>query len=495
MVSIIMPPTLVVRAWASAGAGFGHLIRCGALAQAWADMGGRVVVVSEGYWPAATASIQSSRVRLMRSLSPSGSIADAVHVAEVSASLGAQWTVLDGYLFDAVYQSVLVDAGCRVATLDDYGQGSAHLGELVVDHNLGSGSSDYADLKGSQALLAGGAYCLLRSGFRAVADEHRQRVHSPRKVLVSLGGVHQTRLLTLLVESVASSLTPPVRITVLSRAMRRTRTVSAPHGVSIEWRPFVEDMPTLLMSHDIAVSAAGSTTWELLCAGLGMVLFVQATNQARVAQQVASHGLGTVLGELSQVLQDPSLSARLSPAIRREFGRRREAGAYSARPDGWGADRVATHLMGSQVRLRLATKSDAPILRAWRNDPKTVSMSSEARLVSSHEHSHWVSEMLASPDVAMFLGLDSDDIPVGVVRFTPGSAHSEEVHVIVAPKRRNRGLGGQMCCDLPCCAAPARARHDPGLLASSRATRLHGRSLNRPASASSNSPARRAGRS
>jgi spore coat polysaccharide biosynthesis predicted glycosyltransferase SpsG/L-amino acid N-acyltransferase YncA len=407
-------------------------------------MGGRAVIVTEAHRSAAAASIQSSRVRIQGSRSPSGRLADAVNVAGVSESTGAQWTVLDGYLFDAAYQSALIERGCRLATLDDYNVGGDHIGELVLDHNLGSGPSDYPDLEDGQTLLAGSRYCLLRAGFRAVAGEHRQLAPSVPRVLVSLGGVDQTRLLEHLVEEVASSITPPARITVLSPAMKRTRTNSASHGVSIDWKTFVEDMPGLLMSHDVAVSAAGSTTWELLCAGLGMVLFVQAKNQARVAQELSSRGLATVLGELSPALRDPNLSARLSRAIGRELERWRAAGAYSPRPDGYGADRVATHILGSRVRLRDAIESDASILLAWRNDPHTVSMSASCRVVTWGEHRSWLSQMLASPDVVMFVALDADDSPVGVVRFTPYSARSEEVHLAVAPAVRNRGLGGQM---------------------------------------------------
>jgi spore coat polysaccharide biosynthesis predicted glycosyltransferase SpsG len=71
----------------------------------------------------------------------------------------------------------------------------------------------------------------------------------------------------------------------------------------------VGDMAQLMADSDLAIGAAGSTSWERCCLGLPTVLVVLADNQQQVAQGLEQAGA-------VYVLEGPQLiTERLPPAL------------------------------------------------------------------------------------------------------------------------------------------------------------------------------------
>jgi spore coat polysaccharide biosynthesis predicted glycosyltransferase SpsG len=112
-------------------------------------------------------------------------------------------------------------------------------------------------------------------------------------------------------------------------------------------RPWLEvvrdpaDVAAVFDRADAAVSAAGSTTWELCCLGVPSVLLEVAPNQRLVAMTAARSGAAFVAGSLGDV----------GDALRqlaREDVRTRLSARALATVDGQGARRVAKALSGVQ---------------------------------------------------------------------------------------------------------------------------------------------------
>ena len=100
--------------------------------------------------------------------------------------------------------------------------------------------------------------------------------------------------------------------------------------------------------------------------------------------------------------------------------------------------------MAGKIEVRDATTADAPLLRAWRNDPETRRASHNPAAVGEAEHTAWPAASLASPD-RLLLVAQSGDEPVGVVRADrdPG-ADTWELSWTVAPAARGRGVAKAM---------------------------------------------------
>jgi UDP-2,4-diacetamido-2,4,6-trideoxy-beta-L-altropyranose hydrolase len=296
--------TIVVRADASPEIGLGHAMRCLALAQAHRDAGGAVVFAMADPPDAFAARLAAEQIEL--------------RPAETAAA-GADWIVLDGYHFDAAYEREL-RAAARLLVLDDHD--TDHDADLILRQGLGA--------RAGERVLAGSRYALLRREFRTWERAPRPAADPVRRVLVTLGGGDPG----------------PVVDTVLAAAARPDREVqwitgplnprrSAPPGVEVVVD--AADMPERMHWADLAVTAAGSTSWELARVGTPQIAIELADNQRPVAHALAEHGIAVRAGRPADL--DPAALAAaidgLTAERRAEMTRRGRAAI-----DGQGAVRV-----------------------------------------------------------------------------------------------------------------------------------------------------------
>jgi ribosomal protein S18 acetylase RimI-like enzyme len=66
----------------------------------------------------------------------------------------------------------------------------------------------------------------------------------------------------------------------------------------------------------------------------------------------------------------------------------------------------------------------------------------DPRPIDRSTHLAWLADRLASPDARIWIGIDHDEVPVGVVRFERGPDGLAVVSITVAPEARGRGVGG-----------------------------------------------------
>src|SRR5947209_10124385 len=109
------PPRLLFRADADPRMGTGHLMRCLALAQAWLDLGGEATLLTACALPELNARTIAEGVRVEPLAVPAGSDADAERTRTITAELGAEWIVLDGYHFSPEFQRRVRGESLRLA--------------------------------------------------------------------------------------------------------------------------------------------------------------------------------------------------------------------------------------------------------------------------------------------------------------------------------------------------------------------------------------------
>jgi RimJ/RimL family protein N-acetyltransferase len=91
------------------------------------------------------------------------------------------------------------------------------------------------------------------------------------------------------------------------------------------------------------------------------------------------------------------------------------------------------------ARLRPATRGDAELLLAWRNDPDTRAASFQQEPIELEEHLAWLDRRLADPGCALLV-VELDDVPSGSVRLDREDGDVAEIHISLAPQARGRGL-------------------------------------------------------
>ncbi len=424
-------PLLVVRADASAEVGSGHLIRCLALAQAFRDCGGETVLVTRGTPPPELA---DHAVRLPAGVSEESEVAQTVALA---AERQAAWVAVDGYTLPRGLEEALHQRGLRVLSLDDSGTRRAAYADLVLDQT--ATTSAYGDAE----VLLGPEFVLLRRELR-LASVARER--GAERVLVTFGGSDPLRL------------TRPVVERLQERGGFHIRAVVGPHAEALpplEGVEVIVSAPSMvphLVWADLAIGAAGSTTWELAFTGTPSVLVRAAENQRAVVDTATSAGVATAAAPDPAAIVDAlaALAAdRARASLMAENGRRLI--------DGRGALRVVQILREragldtiDELVFHAARAEDSDLLLRLRNDEQTRRNSLDSGEVPLAAHERWLSASLRSPTRRLYV-VHERGAPIGTVRFDqrPGET---ELSWTVAPEARGRGLGRRLLLAARCMA-------------------------------------------
>lgn len=338
---------LLIRVDAGGRAGTGHLMRSLALAHAWAEGGGKAHFAVAQAPAGILQRLTSEGLAVARVRAPAAGVEDAAETAALLRDLGAPWLVVDGYGFGAAYQGALRERGVRLLYVDDYGHIGHYDVDLLLNQNLYATPALYPSRAPRTRLLLGARYAMLRREFRAWRDRARDTAPGARRVLVTMGGSDPDDATTMVLRALATRPEPRLEVLVVLgaanarvEAVRREGAMS-PHGVRV--LTDVRDMPALMAWADLAVTAAGSTCWEMAFMGVPMVAVVLAENQLPIARSLAAAGAARDAG-WAAALEPARLADAIASLAAGADERRRMSERGRAVVDGLGASRVAHEL-------------------------------------------------------------------------------------------------------------------------------------------------------
>lgn len=341
----VIPP-LIVRADAGPRIGVGHLVRSLSLAQAWQDGGGRVILLttSPAGIPAGT-SVDGMDVVSLQAAHPNA--ADAATLERLVAKHPGAWVVCDGYHLDAEYTRRAKRAGARVLVIDDVAHAPLYCADVLLNQNLGAERFEYR-CDGEPSRLFGPRFALLRRAFRAWRGWTRPVLDRAACVLVSVGGGDANDVALTIVRACRRIAVSPLRVAVLVGPFSEvggalSSAADLIDGVRFEMMSNPSDVPRLMAEADVAISASGSTVWELCFMGVPSVLVTVADNQAGIADRLEAIGCATSLGWHTDV--DEARTASVIERLLLDRAVRASMSAHGrALVDGGGAERVAAIL-------------------------------------------------------------------------------------------------------------------------------------------------------
>ena len=222
---------------------------------------------------------------------------DARQTLDVISLLKPEWLVIDHYALDAHWEEYLTAAVGNILVIDDLANRS-HRCELLLDQTYGRSRDDYTALLPSNTMvLCGAKYALLRSEFGEWRGYSlaRRNSYSLKNILITMGGADKDNFTGKVLEALKLSELP--RDCKLTVVMGETAPwVDAVKNVaqSLDWETDVligvTNMAELMADSDLAIGAAGSTSWERCCLGLPSITVVLAENQKYIAKQLSKSG-------------------------------------------------------------------------------------------------------------------------------------------------------------------------------------------------------------
>lgn len=301
---------------ASIHIGTGHVMRCLTLANALTYKGGQCTFICREHTGNLTEQIRSQGHTVHRLPMGADADADLAHgvwlgatqaqdaqaCALILAHLQPDWLVVDHYALDSRWEIALSKYCGKVMVIDDLAD-RPHSCQVLLDQTFGRSTDDYDLLVPADCtLLCGSNYALLRPEFAALRTYSLQRrgQRKLKNLLITMGGVDKdnvtARVLNLLR---ASPLPADCKITVvlgptapwLSEVQQITQTMPLSTTLLVG----VDNMAQLMADSDLAIGAAGASSWERCCLGLPTIMVVLAENQTALASGLAKAGAARVV--------------------------------------------------------------------------------------------------------------------------------------------------------------------------------------------------------
>lgn len=218
------------------------------------------------------------------------------------------WLVVDHYALDARWEQVLRPHVDKIMVIDDLAN-RAHDCDLLLNQNLGSKAADYeGKAPAACKVLTGPEFALLRPEFaahRASSLARRKTAPSITHILVTMGGVDVDNVTGAVLNALTKSHLPEsCRISVVMGAQApwlqqvRAQAATMPHQTGV--LSGISNMAEVMASADLAIGAAGSTSWERCALGLPSITVVLADNQQPIADALVRAGAALVL-ELTSI--------------------------------------------------------------------------------------------------------------------------------------------------------------------------------------------------
>lgn len=343
---------LFIRADSTAHIGTGHVMRCLALAQAWQDQGGEVSFISHCESDALRQRLIDERMNFINISKPHPDPSDLEQTLNILSAKNHQpsancWLVVDGYHFDAGYQKRIKEAGYKFLWIDDYGHADHYYADLVLNQNICADETFYTYRKPYTRLLLGTRYALLRREFKKWQDWQREIPETAINVLVTMGGGDPDNVTMKVVQALKQINIKGLKAKIIvGPANPNLRVLKEEIGNNANFQIVTNatNMPELMAWADVAVSAGGSTCWEMALLGLPNIIMYFADNQRPIAEKLHEYGAALCMGwshqltieGIKQCIEDMLLS------------KKRRSG-YSIKSqdlvDGKGAQRVCCEIL------------------------------------------------------------------------------------------------------------------------------------------------------
>lgn len=334
--------------------------------------------------------------------------------------------------------------GSKIVAIDDLIR--YHDADLLIDQTLGRKTSGYKD-KGCKKVLAGSQYSMLSPQF-AEKREHafeKSKCQNQPKILLTMGGIDALNA-TLISLRVLSLIDADISVLLSPRA---------PHYVEVkEWctkydnvthYDFVENMAELMLEHDIAIGAPGTTSWERACLGLPSIVIPLAKNQIEICEQLVSHKAAIAI---TPDLIESELQTAYQALIQ-DWEYYRTANFHIC--DGRGVRRVGLMIESLLnpdddlgIELCTATQNDIKLVFKWQIHPKTRQYALNSQAPSWKEHSAWMSRKLTNyQDYFYIIKRKTDDMELGVLRLDRLEPNNYLVSVFIEPGYYGKGIASR----------------------------------------------------
>lgn len=330
---------IYIRTDANPKIGMGHIMRCLSIADAAKELGFestfilsddnvQSMVISRGYQTI----ILHSDYTIMEE--------------EIWPEINPEIIVIDSYYVTKNYLASIREKGIT-AYIDDLAAFSYPV-DILINYNIYGPYLDYHRLYTASNVeeplyILGASYAPLREMFRGIPP--KKQLAAVRNILISTGGSDPHHFALKLVKSKPTKYTYHILLGNMNED-KEMICVLASHNSNIVIHENVVDMEKLISMMDIAVSAAGSTLYEICACGVPLITYILADNQIPGAVAFEKLGMALNLGDIRGVSDPIKKFLSAIDQLADNYQLRLKVGnKMQSMIDGYGAKRMVNEIM------------------------------------------------------------------------------------------------------------------------------------------------------
>lgn len=452
-------PTMLIRADANPQIGSGHVMRCIALGQAWYDQGGRVVFLSNMEQNGLYKRITNENFEFVFIPKPHPDesdlectikfLSDESDMRRNDKSRGVSaFIVMDGYHFDSYFQKTIIEAGYPTIVIDDMNHLPCYHADVLINQNIHASEMKYCcDSRAS--LLLGTKYAILRREFATLFNWQRRIPNKARKILVTFGGADYVNFAAKVLEAIKylddSDIEVKIIIGPLNRHIKMLEKEIEDTKFSCDLLSNVSNIAELMVWGDLAISAAGSTCWELGVLGMPSLIVTVAENQKGIGKQLDQNQMAKHLGwyedisvtdieeMLKELIFDPERRFRMSNNIKKLFVGNPISNILQ----------IINFKIAGQFNvndcIRKATFRDAYHVWKISNEPTVRLNSFNSKPITWDQHEKWFKDKMNSSRTVFWV-CNIGGLIGGQVRYDKIDSETAEIHFSTLPSWRGKKL-------------------------------------------------------
>lgn len=439
--------TAVFRVDASNKIGYGHLYRCMTLARVLNEYGYEIYFVSIKFESFPSGIVVPYTLLYIAPKNDSELIQDC-EFNEDEDSLKTisvlpkkcDLLIVDHYSISERWESKLKQHCCKIVVIDDLAN-RRHKCDYLVDTLPGRKKVEYQPFVNTDAkLFLGPDYALLRDDFykaRNLAQIRRSNFSKISNIIISFGGsdtaVYVEDTLNKLIKA---GYTDRIKVVMSSSQLEKIEKLKDRFKNSnTSFHMDIKNMADELVNADLAIGAVGVSSFERCCLGLPSLVMAIASNQDRLADELANRKVVSLLDKSFGPKELKTILAKDT-----DYWKSVSSKAFNL-CDGLGAFRLAGKITGEtpKINLRKVKETDCDLLYLWQIEPGNREFSRNQEVPLREDHEIWFKSKFSSNTteiyIVQFRGMDC-----GYVRLDHYDDQSEEVSIMLSNQYRGLGL-------------------------------------------------------
>ena len=330
---------ILIRADANEKIGAGHLMRCLSIAHAFADKGKKVKFITSDHKGDSLINSRGFEVLCMES---EYNAMDSEDIVSVIEKYKPELLIVDSYFVTKEYFNK-VHSLCQVAYIDDINESVWDV-DFLIDYNIFGNVIDYSGYENTRtSLLLGPKFAPLRTEFKNIP---KHIIKPVTDVMVSAGGSDPEEITEKIMEKICPVWSNICFHFVVGALNPRLEKIKALLVSNMVLHINEQNMSRLMQKCDMAISAAGSTLYELCSCGTPTITYTLADNQLLAAEEFERQETMINAGDCrNNVAFIKNLNQKLDYYVGKIEKRKKVSEKMQLLVDGFGAERIVNSLV------------------------------------------------------------------------------------------------------------------------------------------------------